>query len=417
MASIYKRGRDDGKKKSVWWVSYVDANGKRRTEKGYVDKGLTQQLAAKLESDAQQRRQGLIGPFHDHYAKPLADHLADWRKTLDGSGITAAQVALVVGRATRLLKSAGFERIPDITMSGVQMYLGRLREKNKSQQTINFYLGAVRQFVRWLIQDRRMGIDPVAALKAGNVEADRRRERRALSAPETARLLDAAFHGPVLRGLPGPDRSMLYAVAMGCGLRASECASLSPGSFDFTMATPTVTVIAMESKRRRVDVLPVPSGLVEQLRKWIAFKSPTQPLWPGKWAEQKHAGWFLQRDLAMAKIDYVDAHGRYADFHALRHTFITNLALAGVPLAIAQRLARHSDPKLTATRYTQLGIVDLAGAANLLDVGSALSAAWQQIGSVGGVAVRQGESATVAKTMESSQETKNARKRNSRRSA
>ena len=38
------------------------------------------------------------------------------------------------------------------------------------------------------------------------------------------------------------------------------------------------------------------------------------------------------------------------DFHALRATFATSLARADVPLVQAQRLMRHSDPRLTSIR-------------------------------------------------------------------
>ena len=34
----------------------------------------------------------------------------------------------------------------------------------------------------------------------------------------------------------------------------------------------------------------------------------------------------LQADLKAAKIEYQDADGLFADFHALRHTCISNLA-------------------------------------------------------------------------------------------
>lgn len=37
------------------------------------------------------------------------------------------------------------------------------------------------------------------------------------------------------------------------------------------------------------------------------------------------------KDFKEAKIERVDASGRKVDFHALRHTFATNLAKAGVP--------------------------------------------------------------------------------------
>ena len=46
--------------------------------------------------------------------------------------------------------------------------------------------------------------------------------------------------------------------------------------------------------------------------------------------------------------------GCVGDFHALRHTYGTMFYQAGVPLATAQKLMRHSDPKLTANIYTHV---------------------------------------------------------------
>jgi len=54
----------------------------------------------------------------------------------------------------------------------------------------------------------------------------------------------------------------------------------------------------------------------------------------------------------VAKGD-TEKHARLvADFHALRHTFITNLANSGTYPKIAQLLARHSTITLTMDRYT-----------------------------------------------------------------
>ncbi len=51
-------------------------------------------------------------------------------------------------------------------------------------------------------------------------------------------------------------------------------------------------------------------------------------------------------------LTYRDRNGRVADFHALRHTFITNLIAAGVHPRPAQTLARHSTITLTLDRYS-----------------------------------------------------------------
>ena len=53
-------------------------------------------------------------------------------------------------------------------------------------------------------------------------------------------------------------------------------------------------------------------------------------------------------------LKYQDSHGRFADFHSLRHTFITNLANAAVAPKTVQTLARHSDIRLTMNVYTHV---------------------------------------------------------------
>ena len=70
--------------------------------------------------------------------------------------------------------------------------------------------------------------------------------------------------------------------------------------------------------------------------------------------------------LDRAGIPVVDARGEKLDVHALRYTAATRMARNGVPLAVAQRLLGHSDPKLTAQVYTQLDTEDLRGAVERL---------------------------------------------------
>jgi integrase len=83
----------------------------------------------------------------------------------------------------------------------------------------------------------------------------------------------------------------------------------------------------------------------------------------------------LQRDLTRAGISYRDAEGRQADFHSLRYTFCTFLALANVPIRTAMELMRHKDPRLTLQIYTDAGQLDLDEAVSRLPGVS--SAEWQ----------------------------------------
>jgi len=70
----------------------------------------------------------------------------------------------------------------------------------------------------------------------------------------------------------------------------------------------------------------------------------------------------FDRDLAAAGIAKHDDRGRVLAIHALRGTFITDLAKDGVHPRTAQLLARHSDIKLTMGAYTDPYLLDAAGA-------------------------------------------------------
>ena len=62
----------------------------------------------------------------------------------------------------------------------------------------------------------------------------------------------------------------------------------------------------------------------------------------------------------------IDASGRHADFHALRHTFITGLVAGGVNPKVAQTLARHFVITLTMDRYAHAYAGNIAAALDAL---------------------------------------------------
>ena len=127
--------------------------------------------------------------------------------------------------------------------------------------------------------------------------------------------------------------------------------STTKNNFDLDSDPPTVRVDATCSKHKREDVLPLRSTTAAELKKYLAMKLPSVPAFP-MW--RQCGSNMLRDDLEAAGIEYVDEQGRYADFHALRHTFLTNLAMSGVHPKIAQSLARHSDINLTMNRYTHV---------------------------------------------------------------
>jgi len=61
-------------------------------------------------------------------------------------------------------------------------------------------------------------------------------------------------------------------------------------------------------------------------------------------------------------------------FHDLRGTTATLLARAGVPLVVAQRILRHSDPRLTANIYTRVDLSDLQAGIDKMGIPGAVAA-------------------------------------------
>ena len=195
-----------------------------------------------------------------------------------------------------------------------------------------------------------------------NADADLRVRRRALEPADFAALVEAARRGRPFRGLSGADRAVLYPLAARAGLRASELASLSPASFDFD--TPSVTVEAAYSKRRRKDVQPLPPDVAGLLRAYVKGRPTASPLWSGTWPEV--GAEMVRLDLAAAGIPYIDADGLAYDFHALRHQFITDMVNAGVHPKDVQALARHSTITLTMDRYAHVRPANLHAALDRL---------------------------------------------------
>jgi hypothetical protein len=66
-------------------------------------------------------------------------------------------------------------------------------------------------------------------------------------------------------------------------------------------------------------------------------------------------------------LAYRDSQDRYADFHALRHSYITMIGKTGVSPKEHQDLARHSTYNLTG-RYTHSRAYDLAAAVQSLPI-------------------------------------------------
>ena len=255
-----------------------------------------------------------------------------------------------------------FKLWSDIQPSKVQQYLNDLRQgKNGiSAQTFNFYLNAVKQFCKWMVQDQRASESPLNHLKGLNVRTDRRHDRRALEPKEIRRLLESTRKAPERFGMTGYQRAMLYRLAIETGLRASELKSLRVSSFNLKSCF--VIVEAGYTKNRRKCTLPLRENTAEEFKHFLKGKMPNVQVFnipdkPAKMIQADLADTEVKDDsgnVILKAIPYVDGTGRYVDFHALRHTAGSLLAASGAHPKVVQSIMRHSDINLTMSRYTHI---------------------------------------------------------------
>ena len=392
MATIYKRKQDSLKRRQYWYIGFTDSQGKRCTKRGFTDRAATERLAFQIEEEMRMVKEGLKAPALDLKQFTIVQAVTEFSRHLANRDVSEKQVWAVSSKIQRVMASCGYHRVIEIRGTGVENCLGVYRAEGMSKQTSNHYLTAIGQFCRWLVKTRRLTENPVADLKKLNVQTDRRHDRRALSMEEFSRLLEATKSGRTVEGIVGTDRAMMYVLAAWTGYRKGEIGSLRRSSFDLEGNPPTVTVAANYSKRKRRDVQVLHLMVVEQFREWLLEKQPTAeailfPVSAKSSGYERKTAKMMRVDLAKARatwlaeansaeerqqrensdfLSYRNESGLYADFHANRHTFITNLGRFGVSPKTAQTLARHSDIRLTMNVYSHTDLAEKQAAVERL---------------------------------------------------
>ncbi len=405
---VYKETYKDRKtglkcKTKRWYLDFVDNLGVRRRMPCFTGKRQTQTLGDNIEAlmsckisgqrpdvELQKWIEGLPTALLEKLAKwqlldgqridaskPLAEHLNNWKNSLVASGCTNSHIKALYPRAEKVIKECKFYAIFDIDPVKVERYLVKLRDKGETRElkqidkstkgpktkqvkisktTFNYYVRALRQFGKWLVDAGRIDKNPFHSLKKVTVtDADQVRVARTLTIGEIRKLISSTRKASDYRGISGYERSLIYLLANETGLRANEIRNLKVSDFDFDNAK--LTLPANFAKNRKKAVLPLKQGTA------IAIKQHNKNKLPHTTAlsvpRQPHL--MIKADIERAGIEYKTEEGT-AHFHAQRHNFATALDISAKTAKTAQSLMRHSDPRLTMNIYTH-GIAEQERAA------------------------------------------------------
>jgi integrase len=368
---------------------------RHREVTSFRDRDSAKTYMRQLEERAAKRKSGLPGArledFEEQLRRPIAEHIADFVAVRKASDRTEKYVAGLTRHLDFMVREMGIETLADITATGVRLALGRMKDSGKALRTCNAHLTTLKGFLKWCRMDGRLVDDILLAVEPYDHETDPRHARRAPLLEEIHRLLAAARARTADHcQFFGEDRAKAYEIAIMTGYRANEIRSLTPECFSLDGDHPCITVRPTISKRRRLDIQPIPQSFVESIREWIAGKPRGVRLFeamPGDTARMLRSDLDIARKAWIAEgateaeqsrrketdfLVYENSVGEYFDFHACRHAYITFISETTKSLKQAQTLARVSTPRLL-DRYSHIqlhGVQQAADAIGAMITGS-----------------------------------------------
>lgn len=394
MASVFmKRGR--------WYARYRNAAGRwTRKVTACTRKRDAQRLADDMERRAERQRAGL-DPLPSDAPTLTFGELAAWWMREYGSRLRSCDT-LRASLDLHLLPALGTLALGDVTPARLE---GLIHGKadTLAPKTLNGLRGLVHRMFK--LAGRRglwAGLNPAAAV-----------ERRKVQRP-IFDSLRAEEVGPFLAAVPDKWRP-LFATAIWTGLRKGELLGLQRVDVDLSAGAITVrhSYDRDTTKGGHADVIPIADPLRPYFKAALLASGRSVYVFPADDEKGSMRGKgtslddVLRRALRSAGLvtgwrhicrrgrlpdgrprakgcGHVEQHAdgrlrlcphcgmklwpsatlRHVRFHDLRATCATLLARAGVPLTVAQRVLRHSDPRLTANVYTRVDLGDMREGVN-----------------------------------------------------
>ena len=379
MASIHKdpRGRSP-----YYYAAFYGMDGRRKFKSTKTaERKKAMRLAVEWGAAAEKARAGKL--YAAQARRVLAEILteatgdaltefsvAEWFKQFlaekKGSATTAtmARYKQVLDDFEKAIGAKSKGPLAAVTVGHLVAYRDKLREEGRSASTVN-------QTVRKILAvpfsaALRLGyitINPCAGVAPiKDREETRGRGREAFTAKEIGALLKAA---------KGKDWEGMILLAATTGLRLGDAARITWANFDMTAGLLTVETRKTETVVR----LPLHADFHQWLKKRTRGigKAPIFPDLEKLKISGRNglsAGFKAIMDKARIrpKAFALSGAGRtfYSKgFHSLRHTFVSDLANAGVAVDLRQKLAGHADARVHAG-YTHHQIETLRAAVDML---------------------------------------------------
>ena len=296
---------------------------------------------------------GLISGQRSERMKPLSGHINDYIEVLRSRKHSNDYVNRMEMRINKIADACNFNNFRDITKSSVELYLGKLEVQGLGATTRGHYLDAFKTFMNWAKEDCRIIRNPLKDLS----KKERDSKQKGILRPEQfIKLIQTTVEKDIIiQNTAGPDRAVLYFLAGASGLRRRELLSLRWDSLHAKAKTPYILAKADTTKNSKEARQPIPQALADILSNIQLMRQArgNERMFEG-FAMSINTAKLIREDLKTAGINLFDKDGNEIVFHSLRNSYISFLANEGVPAKVIQKLARHSDPRLTFNTYARV---------------------------------------------------------------
>ena len=355
----------------TWTAQFVDENGKcQRISTKTTVRSIAEKILARYQTEVDRIRTGVatrdeLSRIHFRLVT-LEKALEQYRTKMIADGSTLKHINGTLTRIKKMCGETGIESLADIRREALERWIAsEVQRKVFSPRSINHYLTSFKSFAQYLADIELLPNNPLKSLRKLNEALDQRKKRRAMTAEEVEYLLQTAMASRDSRIWKAGERVLIYQLLLGTGLRSTELSLLTPNQIDFDGCR--LRIEAAKTKNKKADILPMRPDLVQSVKTWVAEHRVQSHERIFRFDDRSIRTAFY-RDLEAAGIERTLPDGRSLDVHALRKTFGTMLAKAGVPLTTTQRLMRHSSPVITAKLYIDVEPVDMMRALGQLPV-------------------------------------------------
>lgn len=323
----------------VWWVRYVDSQGRYRREKagprGYAiklyQKRKTEALQGKKLPETIKRKAVLVADLLDLAADHVKSHYRGERLGADKKDYRYATLKDALGNLPA----------ESLTPREIEKELSKLATERKwKPASYNRHKAFLSLAYRLGIEDDKLAVNPVRLVR-------RRRENngviRWLTPDEESKLV-AAIESEC------PDEFPAFQLALHTGMRKSEQYGLTWDCVDLIRKQITIP----RSKHGGIRYIPLDKSAVDALLTLRSRGDGTgKVIVLAKSGHGYQAGHALKtpKEWFLAACRKAGVSG--FTWHCLRHTFCSRLVMAGTPLAVVKELMGHLSI-VTTMRYAHL---------------------------------------------------------------